>query len=59
MKLLVWIADVKNYPRIRTEINKAIVRKFREYEIEIPFPQRDLHVRSSVDVPVKRRDSSD
>lgn len=47
MRLLVWIADVKNYPKVRTEINKAIVNKFREYNIEIPFPQRDLHIRSN------------
>ena len=59
MKLLVWIADVKNYPRIRTEINKAIVRKFREYEIEIPFPQRDLHVRSGLNPKKETRHGSE
>lgn len=53
MQLRVWIPDVKRYPIIRNEVNQAIVRKFQEYDIEIPFPQRDLHVRSSVDLPVK------
>lgn len=52
MQLRAWIADVKHYPRVRNELNKAIVRKFREQGIEIPFPQRDLHVRSSVKLPI-------
>lgn len=52
MQLRAWIGDVKHYPKIRNELNQSIVRKFREYNIEIPFPQRDLHVRSSVSLPV-------
>ncbi|MDZ7659428.1 mechanosensitive ion channel family protein [Fodinibius sp.] len=52
MQLRAWIPDVKHYPRIRNELNQAIVRTFRKYEVEIPFPQRDLHVRSSVKLPV-------
>lgn len=47
MQLRVWIPDVKEYPKIRNEINQSIVRKFRENNIEIPFPQRDMHFRSS------------
>lgn len=46
MKLLVWIPDVKERYRVLNELNQAIVRKFAEYEIGIPFPQRDLHIRS-------------
>lgn len=48
MQLRVWIGDVKDYPNVRNDLNKAIVRKFREHDIQIPFPQRDLHLRSSV-----------
>ena len=51
MQLRAWIGNVKDYPHVRNEVNKAIVRKFREYDVEIPFPQRDLHVRSSVSLP--------
>jgi len=46
MRLRVWIANPKRHPQVRSAINCAIVRKFRENDIEIPFPQRDLHVRS-------------
>lgn len=51
MELRAWIPDVKDYPQVRNELNQAIVRTFRKYEVEIPFPQRDLHVRSSVKLP--------
>lgn len=44
MELRVWINNAKSHPSVRTELNMAIVRKFREHKVEIPFPQRDLHV---------------
>ncbi len=59
MQLRTWIGDVKNYPRIRNELNQALVHKFREYGVEIPFPQRDLHVRSSVSLPVAKGNTDD
>ncbi len=52
MQLRAWIPDVKHYPRIRNELNQAIVRTFKKHNIQIPFPQRDLHVRSSVKLPI-------
>jgi small-conductance mechanosensitive channel len=51
MQLRLWLPDPKDYYRILSDINCAIVRKFRERDIEIPFPQRDLHVRSPLPVP--------
>lgn len=59
MQLRAWIGNVKDYPKIRNELNQAIVHKFREYDIEIPFPQRDLHVRSSVSLPVSSKQNAD
>jgi small-conductance mechanosensitive channel len=53
MQLRVWIPNVKERYILRNEFHQAIVRKFNELEIEIPFPQRDLHVRSSVSLPVE------
>jgi small-conductance mechanosensitive channel len=48
-------------------MNFAIAEKFREVRIEMPFPQRDLHVRSGVlkvenvteTEAAKRRESAD
>jgi small-conductance mechanosensitive channel len=51
MELRVWLQDPYRYYFIRSEINSAIVRKFRQRGIEIPFPQRDLHIRSPLPVP--------
>jgi small-conductance mechanosensitive channel len=53
MQLRCWIADPTEHWTIRSELNSAIVGKFRKYGVEIPFPQRDLHVRSSVPLPVR------
>lgn len=57
MQLRAWIEDVKFYPKVRNELNQAIVRSFRNYDIEIPFPQRDLHMRSSVPLPIGTSDN--
>ncbi len=55
LQLRVWLKDPYNYYRIRSDINCDIVRKFRENKVEIPFPQRDLHIRSPIPVPVERQ----
>lgn len=52
MRLWVWIDNPKEHRLIRSEINCAIVRKFRENGVEIPFPQRDLHLRSPLPLPL-------
>jgi small-conductance mechanosensitive channel len=31
---------------VTSELNQEIDRRFREAGVEIPFPQRDLHLRS-------------
>ncbi len=46
-ELLVWTADPVRHRRLKSELNFAIDDAFRKYEIQIPFPQRDLHVRSA------------
>jgi small-conductance mechanosensitive channel len=52
MRLRVWIDDPKRHPVVRSDINCAIIRKFRENGVEIPFPQRDLHLRSPLPTPL-------
>ncbi|MBU0984360.1 MAG: mechanosensitive ion channel [candidate division Zixibacteria bacterium] len=54
MQLRFWLASPDGLYRVRSDINCAIVRKFREHGVEIPFPQRDLHVRSPLPVPFSR-----
>ncbi len=52
MRLRCWLRNPKRRPVVRSQINCAIVRKFHENGVEIPFPQRDVHMRSSVPLPV-------
>ena len=53
MQLLVWVDSPKIRRQVISDINCAIVRKFRDHNIEIPFPQRDLHVRTpAIPIPV-------
>jgi small-conductance mechanosensitive channel len=48
--LLVWTTQYAARPRVlRSELNYAIARIFREHNVEIPFPQRDLHIRSGLE----------
>ena len=50
--LLVWIEDPTCQYFVISDLNFAIVQAFRERDIAIPFPQRDLHVRSAVPMSV-------
>src|SRR5256885_1362048 len=48
-KLMVWSSEMSARPsRYRSDLNFAIVEKFREAGIEFPFPQRDVHIRDGV-----------
>ena len=45
-ELRVWVREVLQRPLARSSLLTEIDRRFREAGIEIPFPQRDLHLRS-------------
>jgi small-conductance mechanosensitive channel len=46
-ELGVWTSDMTHSPRrFRSDLNYALERKLRENDIQIPFPQRDLHLKS-------------
>ena len=45
-ELLGWIANPADRGRVTHDLNCAVYKAFGTHNIEIPFPQRDLHVRS-------------
>jgi small-conductance mechanosensitive channel len=46
-ELVVWSSEMSHRPsRFKSDLNFAIEEKLREAGIAIPFPQRDLHIRS-------------
>jgi MscS family membrane protein len=45
-QLLCWIERPVDRGRINHELNCSVYRAFADNDIEIPFPQRDLHVRT-------------
>lgn len=47
------VLEYENWKRIKSEISLGIHKALEEAHIEIPFPQRDLHVRS-IDSEVKK-----
>jgi small-conductance mechanosensitive channel len=48
-ELVVWSDEMSHRPRrFRSDLNFAIEKNLREAGIEIPFPQRDLRIRSGV-----------
>ncbi len=51
-RLLVWTANPRFHPTIKSEINYRIWRLFKEAKIEIPYPQQELRLRSGV-LPVE------
>lgn len=46
--LLFWIGDYIHGRRIKSEILFQVFQVLKDNKIEIPFPQRDLHIRSTV-----------
>ena len=45
-ELMSWIADPGDRGRVSHELNCAVYNAFRDHKIEIPYPQRDIHVRT-------------
>lgn len=48
-ELWVWTIKLINRPKVlQSQLFYAIFKKFKEHNIEIPFPQRDLHIKSGL-----------
>jgi small-conductance mechanosensitive channel len=45
-ELRVWVREIRKRLEVRSAVLAEIQRRFNDVGIEIPFPQRDLHVRS-------------
>jgi potassium-dependent mechanosensitive channel len=45
-ELCAWVADLDTRGQVASDLHQDIDRRFRQAGIEMPFPQRDLHVRS-------------
>ena len=43
-RLLVWLSKPRRHPAVRSQINYNIHRLFKENNIEIPFPRRDVYM---------------
>jgi potassium efflux system protein len=63
-ELRVFVEDVSNRLQVMSELHQEIDRRFREAGVEIPFPQRDIHIRSpkssrpaSIDTLLEAKDS--
>jgi len=53
LELRIWIDDPQNgVSNVKSQVLLLVWDKFHEHNIEIPFPQRDLHIRSAEPVPV-------
>ncbi len=44
---VLYYADVEEHIHVRSDLGLAINKAFREHKIEIPFPQRDLHIKEA------------
>jgi len=48
LQLRIWIADMENgTASVKSDINLAIWRAFKANNITMPFPQRDLHLKTA------------
>ena len=45
-----YLADVDNSLSVSSDLRYAILSRFREAGIEIPYPQSEVHVRGTVGV---------
>mgnify|MGYP002395665410 CR=1 FL=1 len=48
-----WIRDAWKYPTVHSHLMFSVWYALKDAGIEIPFPQRDLHLRSAIPLPVR------
>jgi small-conductance mechanosensitive channel len=56
--LRIWTSEYIDRPRVlKSQLYYAIFKKFRENGVDVPYPQRDLHLRSGFDKLISARQS--
>jgi len=45
-ELLFWSTNMFRIRNVKSDIRRKIIRKFEQNNIQIPFPQRDVHVKN-------------
>jgi small-conductance mechanosensitive channel len=50
-RMHVWVSDPNYLLSVPSDLRMMIWKRLKEHDIEIPFPQRDLHIRSGLGVP--------
>ncbi|WP_229239740.1 mechanosensitive ion channel family protein [Echinicola soli] len=58
-RLLFWVNDIDIWVDMRNEVMKDIYKRFGEENIEIPFPQRDLYIKSMPESKSAQPDKKD
>ena len=52
-ELRIWVSSLDDWPTVRSAVLIAVHAALSREGIEIPFPQRDLHLRSVDDEAVR------
>lgn len=56
--VMVWTSEYIDRPRIlKSELYYEIFAKFKEHNVEIPFPQRDIHLKSGFEKIVDKTEN--
>jgi small-conductance mechanosensitive channel len=54
LELRVWINDPqKGIAHVKSDLFRGILQRFRDHDIEMPYPQRDVHLKSFPEAMVR------
>ncbi len=52
--LAIWVDDPSHRKRVSSDLRLMIWKEFGKHGIKIPFPQRDLHIRSAIPAEISK-----
>jgi small-conductance mechanosensitive channel len=54
LEVRVWINDPQNgIASVKSDLFRGILQRFRDHGIEMPYPQRDVHLKSIPEIPFR------